>query len=264
VLCPEIIGRATEVEWLRGRVAGLVEGRGGVVALVGEAGVGKSRVLREANLDATDCTLAGRAVPGDSPVPYRPLAEALLTALRGRPLPRDPSLEGFEGQLARLVPSWGPGAPADESPALLGEAIVRLAAILAPDAGCVLIFEDLHWADPETLAGVDYLGDALRTGPTLCVCTSRPGGPSVELLERLERRDPGSVVRLRSLESAEVSAMIGSCLATSAPPAGLTDFVAEHSDGSPFLVEELLAGLVAAGSLRSTNARWEITGPLTP
>ncbi len=264
MLCAELIGRAAEVERLHARVAGLSDRRGGVVALVGDAGAGKSRLLREATAAPDVLVLSGRAVPGDSPVPYRPFAEAFLTALRVRPLPHDPSLDGFEGQLARLVPTWSSSAPADDSPVLLGEAVVRLLAVLAADRPCVLALEDLHWADPETLAVVDYLGDALRTEAALCLGTSRPTGPAIEVLERLERRDPAAVVRLTPLDEAEVSRMVGACLDTTEPPAGLREFVHLHSDGSPFLVEELLAGLVAAGALRRSEGRWEITGPLTP
>ena len=58
--------------------------------------------------------------------------------------------------------------------------------------------------------------------------------------------------------------MLAACLDTPAPPAVLSDFVRSHSDGSPFLVEELLAGLVSSGELYQEAGRWTTSGPLTP
>ena len=88
------------------------------------------------------------------------------------------------------MPAWRRDAAAEDSPLLLAEAVVRLLRAHGDGRGCVLVVEDLHWADPETLAALDYLGDALPTEPVLCVATARPEGAAAELLERLERRDP--------------------------------------------------------------------------
>jgi len=234
------------------------------VVLRGEAGTGKSRLVHETKAELDGLVLSGRAVPGDSPVPFRPLAEAFLAAFRGRPLPQHPSLAGFEAQLARLMPGWGASTPADDSPLLLGEAIVRLLGVLSAAEPCVLVLEDLHWADVETLAVVDYLADALRHEAVLCLGTSRPDGPTDALLARLEQRDPGLVVEVSPLEDTSIETMVSACLATFVAPAGLSEFVQLHSDGNPFLVEELLAGLLSAGTLDNSGGSWEITGPLNP
>lgn len=267
MLCPELVGRDAEVAELRRRVGELVDGRGGVISLVGDAGSGKSRLLHEVGAAASAAglpVLSGRAAPGASPVPYRPLAEALLTAFRSQPLPDHPSLAGFEPHLGRLVPSWRTATAAEESPVLLAEALVRLLAVLAGGDGCVVLLEELQWSDPETIAVVDYLVDALRTESALCVCTSRPGGAAVALHQRLERLDPNAVVRVDPLGETDVVRMVAACLGAVDPPAGLSSFVRAHSDGNPFLVEELLAGLVAAGGLREDHGHWDVTGPLTP
>jgi predicted ATPase len=204
VLCPELVGREPERRELRVRVEGLAAGRGGVVVLLGEAGAGKSRLARDAVEVAAGrsaAVLAGRSVPGPSPVPYRPLTEALLGAFRATRLPDDPALDGFRGHLGRLVPAWRSDAvSADESPVLLAEAVVRLLVVHGGNAGTIVLLEDVHWADPETLAVLDYLADALRTEAVLCVATSRPDGAAVDLIERLQRRDPSAVVRVAPLD----------------------------------------------------------------
>ena len=148
--------------------------------LVGDAGAGKSRLAQHAidiAIERDLPVLAGRAVPGASPLPYRPLTEAFLGAFRASGPPDDPALAGLGNHLGRLVPEWRTGsASADDSPVLLGEAVVRLLAVHGAGRGTVLLVEDLQWADPETLAVLDYLADALRGEPVLCVCTSRPDG----------------------------------------------------------------------------------------
>lgn len=269
LLCPELIGRASERDDLQRRLHALEAARGGVVTLVGEAGVGKSRLAREVADAARSLglpVLSGRAVPLTSALPYRPLIEAFLAAFRSAPRPDAPELVGFGGHLARLVPHWVTDVESgsDESPVLLGEAMVRLLGLVAAGRGCVLILEDLHWADAETVAAVDYLGDALRTEPVLCICTTRPAGAAAEMLERLEHRDPGATITIGALAHRDVDRMVAACLASSTVSAELSQFVRTHSDGSPFLVEELLAGLVASGQLRYDGAGWTSTGMFVP
>ena len=271
LLCPELVGRGDEVARLEDRLEALGRGRGGVVVLVGAAGVGKSRLVGEVTGVAVArgaAVLAGRAVPGPDPVPYRPLTEAFLGAFRAAPRPMAPELAGLGGQLGRLVPAWR-DAGVDESPLLLGEAVLRLLGRHGGNRGCVLVLEDLHWADAETLAALDHLGDAATTEPVLCLCTTRPDGAAAETLERLERRDPASTIRLGPLPPDDVDRMVAACLGTAAIPPGLTSFVHTHGDGTPFLVEELLAGLVSSGTLCRADPGppdlgWTLDGELTP
>ena len=266
VLCPELVGRADEVAALHARVERQARGSGGVVVLLGEAGTGKTRLAREASAAATERAipvLAGRAVPGAHPVPYRPLIEAFLGAFRSAPLPDAPELAGLGAQLGRLVPAWhAPGV--DESPLLLGEAVLRVLRRHGNGNGCLLVLEDLHWADAETLSVLDHLGDAAPGEPVLFLCTARPGSAAAETLERLEQRDPASTIRLEPLGADDVDRMVAACLRTPTAPPGLAAFVRAHGDGNPFLVEELLAGLVAAGSLRRADDGWTSDVELTP
>src|ERR1700736_2592995 len=127
-------------------------GRGGAVFLPGEAGIGKSRLVRETVRTAAErslTVLAGRAVAGGVPTPFRAFAEALTPAGRAGRLPASEELDPFRPVLGRLVPQWRPpqGMPGEESPVFLGEAVLRLLRALPPQAGCVLVLEDLHWAD---------------------------------------------------------------------------------------------------------------------
>ncbi|MGH9015141.1 MAG: ATP-binding protein [Acidimicrobiia bacterium] len=110
VLCPVVVGRDREISTLAELVDGAAQQRGAAAFLVGEAGVGKSRlahVAREA-ADERGCrVLWGRAVAAGTPVPYRPLAEALHSALRDGGPPDTPELRPFRSALGHLVPEWG-------------------------------------------------------------------------------------------------------------------------------------------------------------
>ena len=272
LVCPELVGRNAESNWLRARVEGAAHGRGGVLVLVGVAGAGKSRLAREVMREAAArgaAVLFGRAAPGANTVPHRPLAEALLAAHRSGPPPEAPELAGFTGHLARLLPHWPQlglaGGRAETSPVLLHEGIVRLLALSGRGRGAVLVLEDLHWADAETIDAVDYFADALAGEPVLCVCTCRPGRTAAaDLSERLLRRDLESVLAVPSLSDEEVDRMVAACLGGAMVSGQLAEFVRVHSDGNPFLVEELLAGVVASGELRLVDGYWTGEGALTP
>ncbi|HUR77905.1 MAG TPA: AAA family ATPase [Acidimicrobiales bacterium] len=269
MLCPVVVGRDRELDVLRVRVTAAEGGAGGVIGLVGDAGVGKTRLCREVRASAEAAgvrVLAGRSVPGETPVPYRPLTEALLGAFRDSPPPDAPELRGFRGQLARLVPAWAADerGGADESPVLLGEAVVRLLRLVGAGRGCVVILEDLHWADAETLAVVEYLMDSLHGERVLAVCTSRPMGAATDLLARLRRRDANALIGVEPLGGDDVARVVTACLAASEAPEGLLPLITSHSDGNPFLVEELLAGLVASDALKFEDGRWTAASELSP
>jgi predicted ATPase len=227
VLCPDVVGRDTELTTLVELLDAAATGQGGLVCLVGDAGIGKSRLVRELTTHASKhsmIVLSGRAVPGAAPLPFRPLTEALLVAGRRGGPPRARELAGFGGQLARLVPDWGTAVSggADESPVLIGEAVVRLLGVLgstAPHTGCLLVMEDLHWSDPETLAVVDYLADAVAEVPVLCLLSTRPEptAPVTGLVERIKARASCNVLSLRPLSTDEQRRMVGACLASCWP-----------------------------------------------
>ncbi len=266
MLCPVLVGRASERDALRSALDDAASGRGRVVLVAGQAGVGKSRLARDLREHANEleiAVLSGRCVPGDSPVPYRPLTEAFASHFRTPSAPSDPRLAGFGGHLGKLVPQWRGDAPggADESAVLLGEAVVRLADLAGAKAS-LLILEDLHWADAETLAVVEYLADAIADEPLLCLCTARPEDRVLDTLARLRRNDDVTVLGLDPLSVDDVREIVATCLASDDVPAEVATWIERNSDGIPFLVEELLAGLVAGGALVRDERGWVTDGPL--
>ena len=186
VRCPIFVGRDAELGALRARLAGALEGRGGFAMVRGAAGSGKSRLCRElidGIRDPDTLVTVGRAVPSGASAPYRPLAEAVLRAVRSRGMPMgEPELGPWLPALEPVVPLPGLRStghlPPGGSPALRGEAMLRLLRWLGSDHGLLVVLEDLHWADPDTLDVIEYLADNLGEEPVLCVATLRSAPPS--------------------------------------------------------------------------------------
>ena len=264
-----LVGRDEELAEVRAALAALARGEGGLLLVTGEAGVGKSRLLAEVRSYADEAgaaVLPGRAVPGSAPL--RPLSEALLAGYRGRPVPDAGSLRPFRAALGRLLPAWAPtdatgGARGPDhgvdAPVVLGEAVLELAAATGPPAGTVLAVEDLHWADPDTMAVLDHLSVAAAAGPLLVVATARADEPGSALGHRslaAARR-----VELARLPSAAAAAVALDCAHGHPLPPDVLEFVLAKADGLPLLVEEVLAGLVESGAL-VTGAEWARSGEL--
>jgi DNA-binding CsgD family transcriptional regulator len=263
VLCPVVVGREEETTRLQAALAATQAGHGSTVLLTGEAGIGKSRLIRETARIAGErgfLVLAGRAVAGGVPTPFRPFAEALAAAGRARGLPDSRELDAFRPALGRLVPQWRQRqAPADDSLVYLGEAVLRLLRALSGDAGCLLVLEDLHWADRETLALLEYLADNLAAERVLCVGTLREedGAEMAALAGALKARGSAVLLPLSRLDSAAAAQMALACVGAADLPVAVQSLVAERAEGLPFLIEEILAGLVGEGSLTEQDGRWQ-------
>jgi DNA-binding CsgD family transcriptional regulator len=242
-----LIGRDAETARLRSALAAAQSGAGGVMFLTGEAGIGKSRLASELAAEARACAatvLAGRAVPTSTSIPYRPLTEALLQAMRERAFPDDPGLTPWLPALRAVIPAIGGSegdGRGDHAAPVRGEAVLQLLRRFAGSAGLFLVLEDLHWADPDTLAVVEYLSDNLSAEAVLCVATCRGETPSAgaELVARVTGRRAAQHLALGRLTAGQVAAMVRACLPSA--PDEVIARVQRAADGIPFLVEESLA-----------------------
>jgi DNA-binding CsgD family transcriptional regulator len=269
VLAARLVGRQRELDVLEGHLTIAAQGGGDVVFVLGEAGIGKSRIAKEASTRAEDRGLVvarGRAVHTHTPVPYRALTEALCSAVRRLGVPDVPELVPFRGVLGRVIPDWHATTPEPEtSVVVLSEGVLRLLRVLAGDRGCLLVLEDLHWADPETLSVVEYLADNVAGERILVLATARSDERSsaVELIRALAARRTGDVVELARLTESEVTEMVTACLAMGEVPPEVVEFT-RRSDGVPFLIEELLSVAVTSGALVDVGGSWSLSSAVDP
>ncbi|SMD20682.1 LuxR family transcriptional regulator [Lentzea albidocapillata] len=262
---PHVVGRDREVTAITGALAHTREARGGSVFVTGEAGIGKSRLARYAAGQAYDegmRVLKGRGTTIGPMVPFRPIAEALLGLFRGEP-PDDSALGPYKPVLGTLIPEWHDHRSTKESVVVLAEAVLRLLASVARKTPCLLVLEDLHEADAETLAVVEYLADNLEDQPVLLLATIRTEpGHALELVHRMVQRGSGRLVELHRLSQDEVGQMTAACLDSALVPAELVDRLWTDSAGNPFVIEELLHGMVSGGLLVAGVDGWQVLGEL--
>jgi DNA-binding CsgD family transcriptional regulator len=257
---PVLVGRQAELATALRLLHAAGRGEGSTLLVTGEAGIGKSRLLAELARRAPEASmtvLRGRAMEGAST--FRPMTEALARLLRGAsvPLLLDSSrLRPYRAALQRLVPGWEPGPPTaldgDLDPSVvLGEGVVALLAEARSGRGHVLLLEDLHWADRDTLDLVSYLVDAVSGEPVLLALTARdevasPG--TAGLADRLGV----TMRRLDRLSADEVATLAAACRGGAQLPERELRELVSRSDGLPFLVEELLDdGMPASGVPRT-------------
>ena len=254
VLCSRIVGRDTELAALDDLLSRTAAGEGAAVALVGDAGLGKSRLARAAVERAARHGLVvavGRCGQADARVPLRPFSQAVAGLLRDRPLPTSPAVTPYRAVLGRLAPELRPEGLAVSDGALepeavhLGEGVLRLLRAMGP-RGALLVVEDLHQADVATLAVLEHIVDAVSdrmsggTSRVSVLLTLRHGtGPGVALVDRLRDRRVLHAVHLAPLSSPDVRELALTCLP--ALDVSTVQVVVERCGGVPFLVEELLA-----------------------
>ncbi len=146
-----------------------------------------------------------------------------------------------------------------ESSIVLGEGVLRLLAVWGSGRGAVLVLDDLHWCDPDTLAVVEYLADHVPEQRVLILAATRPDAAGGVTARSLGARRAATVVHLPPLVPQQVAAVAARCLGTIDLPDGLVD-VLTRAGGVPFLVEELLAAAADRGTLRRDGAGW-VLGP---
>ena len=252
----QMIGRAAEQVLLRDLLDQARSGHGQFLMIIGEPGVGKSMLLNTLSCYAreTDVTVLsgqGRRRSGHVPPAGRGVDAAAASrhaARRGRA----PSLSGRAGAAAARLGAPSVPETSVDPILVLGEGLLRLLTALDP-AGCVLLLEDLHWADAETLGLLDYLSGAVAAAPLLIAATAREH-PSSSALKRLIGA-ASSVIELGRLEPSEVDEMIE--LSGRSLDEAERELIRRRSEGLPLLVDELLTSVPSNSSDRG-GGPWSV------
>ncbi len=261
-----IVGRDAELEVLRHGLDQAAQGYGGAVFLVGEAGIGKTRLAETTTslgLEAGLVTLRGRVGTLGPMVPFRPVTEALLSLQRRGELDGIGDLGPYRGVLGRFIPEWATGEPQTQAPSIvvLAEALLRLLSMIGRDRGCLVVLEDLQAADAETLAIIEYLIDNLADAPILLLSTLRAERcDALELATATALRDAGAVLELARLDRAGTCRVAASVLdvAVDGLPEPLADWLWQGSAGVPFVIEELVAEVTKSGLVSPVEEATEL------
>ena len=255
------VGRAAEMEVLENEYSALAAGEARLVTVLGDAGVGKTRLVREfwerlGEISPQPLRRVGRCLPYGDAITFWPLAEILKEQFGIRDSdPREVTL-GRLGDREILALALGHDVTGDLHPLAVRDrfqdAWVDFFEELARDQPAVVLIEDAHWSEEPLLELLERVVRDARA-PLLVLVTAR-----AELLERHPgwgARVAGRVLELNALPSAEIERMVNEALARSLPE-DLRDAVVERAEGNPFYAEELLATLIDRDVLRRSGGTW--------
>jgi class 3 adenylate cyclase/tetratricopeptide (TPR) repeat protein/two-component SAPR family response regulator len=283
----KLVGRERQLGVLSAAVSKTLSGDGSIVLLIGEAGLGKTRLVQEvcersaaAVRGKTPLWLEGRCASYASATPYglyqqllagwigvapdqpeaklRPALDRALAAVHA---------ESLRPELARLMGMQAGQSPDARSPGDVQRAtfaaVRSLVARLVASQPTVLVLEDLHWADPTSLRLTAQLAALASGRPLLVVATRRPdAGQEVAELERSLAAGPAMHrIELSSLPAAAAQELARS-LAGEPASQEVVDAVLSGADGNPLFVEERLSLLRETGSVVLEGGRWRLrAGP---
>jgi tetratricopeptide (TPR) repeat protein len=243
------VGRERERADLRRAVEDTRLGRGSLVLVSGEAGVGKTRLTQEidAEADARGLrVLVGHSTRDAGRTPYLPFTEMIE---------QGPEIARIAPALRLVVP--GIPAPLDLPPEqarrYLWLSMREFIGRAASERPLLLVFEDLHWADESTLLLLEYLALHVAEMPVMLVGTFRddevePSSPLARILNQLVRERRVTRIGLRPLTRDGVAALVAG-LTGQRPPAALVRGIYAQSEGNPFFAEELYLHLAESGVL---------------
>jgi transcriptional regulator with AAA-type ATPase domain/tetratricopeptide (TPR) repeat protein len=274
------VGRRGEIETLQARGAMAGQGRGQIVGIVGDPGVGKSRLVWEFAhrspdrgwlvLDTASAAL-GRPTPflaaGDLLRVYFDLAPAEPEeSVRSKVIRR---LEGLEEALLPALPGfltlldipvadaeWHQLEPAQRRRQMLA-GVKRLLLEESTRQPLLLVFEDAHWADAETRELLDELVDSVPVAPILMLVTYRP-----EFQHAWGGRSFYTQLRVEPLRGESAERLVEELLGADPTLVTLRPRLIEWTDGNPFFIEEVVRTLEETGALHGERGAYRLTHPV--
>lgn len=282
-----MVGRDHELAVLAGLLEKTKAGNGAVVSLMGEAGLGKSRLMSEFRLlagelkwfegrslsyESTTAYAAARRIVGnliglsdESPATWDLIEAAITTRLPAQVATLGPFIAAL---LGTEVPKQHEHRLAYlDAAAMQGRILDAAATLIAAEAQqspVVVVFEDLHWADSASLEFAVRLAALAEASPILVVLIYRPrrAEPSWEVRERIERDHPHlhSTIDLAPLPESAGRTLIERLLDVDGLSEEARVTILDRSDGNPYFLEEVIRSMIDAGIVARRGERWVAIG----
>lgn len=292
-----LVGRRAELELLKGATKRTAEGNAQVAMVLGDAGVGKSRLVYELYHQLPEGKyhwFTGRSLSFGTSVPFLPII-ALMRSIVRFPFGSEATIEfkglrqavtGIYGRALRRTRSISKRkevtrrrdlvlnalavllsinhhknplldlAPRERRERIFA-AVVDLITQLCAEKPTILIFEDFHWADKDSLELLDSLIVKLQAKPVMMVIVTRP-----ELPHRFPMEEEFLRISLEELSEKESKLLLSRLLHLEHLPSALREKILAKTEGNPFYIEEVVLNLEDRGILKRRRERYQLVRPL--
>ncbi len=270
------LGRESELATIKSAVESSLSGQGSPIVVVGEQGIGKTRLVEEgavyASLRGAE-VLRGRCHEGEGMPPFWPWVQVVRAAIADMdPAELLAAMGSGAGDIAQIVPEVRerlPGLPAP--PALepeqarfrLFDSITGFMKNLSVKSPLFIALDDLQWADKPSLMLLQFLGHDLVGSRIVLISTYRDSDvsrqhPLTEVLSSLRRERLFDRIVLEGLSHPDVVELLTAFAQSELPPEGqvLAKNLHKATDGNPFFIEEVVRHLVETGSLHHREGKW--------
>ena len=273
VLCEKLIGRTAYLEQLQRVLDAAASGRGSVIAISGEAGIGKSRLVAEAGRlsqahDPAFNSAHGNCFEFDTMTPFAPLVDLLRGCLNAHSPEEIESCTADDAPaLIRIVPELGAHRPdVEPAPSIDPEhdkrriftALTNVLGRFARKAPLLIAIEDLHWSDENSIEFLAQFGRHIASSPIVLLLTFRADELSPSATRLLAALDRERIVvdwALEHLSLDEVGDMVNTIFQFGQSPSReTTERLRTLTEGNPFFIEEVLKSLVVGGDISSASS----------
>jgi DNA-binding SARP family transcriptional activator len=263
-----LVGRAEELEALHRAYARAVRERScQLFTLLGGAGLGKTRLAAElrARVEPDALVLVGTCPPYGEVKTFLPLGEIVRQAVGGETrsalLSRLDGTHDAEVIAGRVAAALGWSKAPVPGPETFW-AVRRLLETLAAERPLVVVFDDLHWAEPMFAELVEHIAELALGAPLLMLCLARP-----ELLEERPGWGGGKLnsttLLLEPLDSTDSARLIENLLGRARLGPEARASIAAAGEGNPLFIEQILSTLIDEGTLRREGGHWIATDDLS-
>jgi len=283
-LSSPLVGRDAQLSSLKDRLKELAEGRGSVVAVVGEAGLGKSTLIAELLKKSVSqfVWLRGDSLSYTRSISYYPWRQIIRQSVEAHEDDSPAEVRRKLGYICECCTLPGGDVPfleamlvveSEESSKVVmgfqGDALNQrmidstrgFLCGLAVESPLVIVFDDLHWSDEASLNLLFNVVDLANTHPIVFICMARPDvtAASWDSIRKMKEK-LNSVfysIELAPLQVDQTATLLNNLLGINDLPKPIQDLIVNKAEGNPFFVEEMIRSLIETKQIVQENGHWK-------
>ena len=287
-LSSPLVGRDAQLSLLKNRLKDLAGGTGSVVAVVGEAGLGKSTLitaLKKSDEGSHTSWLRGDSLSYTRSISYHPWRLVIRQSIDAHDDDSPAEVRHKLGYVCECCTLPGGDIPfleamlaveSEESAKVVlgfqGDALKQrmidatrgFLCGLAVESPLAIVFDDLHWADEASLNLLNNVVDLNAEQPIIFICMSRPDTTAAgwDTIQKMEANLGNAFhsIYLAPLQAEQTETLLNNLLDVNVLPKSIRDLIAEKAEGNPFFIEEMIRSLIETKQIAHEDGRWKAFG----